>query len=812
LKYNGLRIYDTTDNTPYIWTGATWSYDIDRVSITLDNTSSSIHYIPFVGATSGVNYVKTSDNSGASTGGGLRYGPRFSQVLLADGSNTRPTLSFSSSTNLGIYRVDSTTLGFASGGAKRFEISSTSATSSVPFNVSAVSGLGSPAFRVSSTPVGGSGGYQTGVMSIGYISSASNFEFFPFNNSSSFAIANLSPVSSGGGSNTVAGTRLTFVNYANYSTYNVRNVHYFGTETNNGFISIGGSSPDQFQFHMSDRTSVLGGGGLAISRNLLVSGSASVSNNLSVGNNLLVSGSASVSNNLLVSGTASINNVILSLGSPASPSLRFSSFGIDTGLFYENPYSGPPLIICPDPNTPILLSNFENVRAGDLKVGDLVYTIHETTGVWGDYKVSHVEIVGNQDKILINFSDDSSISVSKSHKFLMTDNEWRIASNLSIGETIRGLDSNKTITLVTSIGFGDVVKIEVEDAHTYISSGVISHNKVTIPTNYPGVLGFSVAGNQIMKIDGNGNVGILPGDITPILDNPSAMFSSVNPRLEVLVGNSISNYQELMVLRGLKGSATNDLTRVGVIMKLSDDDDINESNKMGGMILESTTQYSNSPSLYLVTANQKRLGIDNSGNIYATNSTASAALSSVSGNKVVISLNDIYADIHNKGTDGIGDSGNNATPWSYPSIASGQLTLIAGDVTSPSTNCSSFTVKPCAWHRTGNTVTVSGQISFTISSSGVDSTFKLKIPIPSSFGVDSGGGNGNNWQLNGLGKIVGGAGTNSGNIATIQAYGTSTAEFKFYPSMTGAVTMVYHYTYTIGTWLNTSGGGGLGLL
>ena len=45
LKYNGLRIYDTTDSTPYIWTGATWSYDIDRISINFDNTSSSIHYI-----------------------------------------------------------------------------------------------------------------------------------------------------------------------------------------------------------------------------------------------------------------------------------------------------------------------------------------------------------------------------------------------------------------------------------------------------------------------------------------------------------------------------------------------------------------------------------------------------------------------------------------------------------------------------------------------------------------------------------------------------------------------------------------------
>lgn len=187
-------------------------------------------------------------------------------------------------------------------------------------------------------------------------------------------------------------------------------------------------------------------------------------------------------------------------------------------------------------------------------------------------------------------------------------------------------------------------------------------------------------------------------------------------------------------------------------------------------------------------------------------------ISSASVNQITIDQYDFYANIHNKGTDGIGDSGNNASPWSYPSIASGQFTLVTGDFTS-ATNCSSPTIKPCLWHRTGNIVTVSGQISFTIASANVASTFKLKIPIPSSFGVDLGALNGNNWQLNGLGKIVVGAGSNSGNISTIQAYGTSTAQFNFYPSMSGAVTMVYQYTYVVGTWPNTSGGGGgLGLL
>ncbi len=178
----------------------------------------------------------------------------------------------------------------------------------------------------------------------------------------------------------------------------------------------------------------------------------------------------------------------------------------------------------------------------------------------------------------------------------------------------------------------------------------------------------------------------------------------------------------------------------------------------------------------------------------------------VTGNKITISPYDIFVNIHNTGTNGIGDSGNNVSPWGYPSLASGQFTLISGDVTSL-VNCSSFIPRPCAWHRTGNIVTVSGQVSFTVTTANVDTSFKLKIPIKSVFGVDTGGGDGNNWQLSGVGKIVSKYGS-AGDVVTIQAYATSTAQFKFKPSSTGAQTMTYHYTYIVGTWPDTSGGGG----
>ena len=176
-------------------------------------------------------------------------------------------------------------------------------------------------------------------------------------------------------------------------------------------------------------------------------------------------------------------------------------------------------------------------------------------------------------------------------------------------------------------------------------------------------------------------------------------------------------------------------------------------------------------------------------------------------NKMTISNNDIYANIHNSGINGIGDSGNSATPWVYPSISSGQRTLTSGDFTL-AINCSLPFVRPCAWHRTGNVVTVSGQVGFTVTTLGLDTSFSLKVPVNSIFGVDTGGGDGNNWRLNGIGKIVGKYGS-VGDVSTIQAY-DNTANFKFRPSSSGYQVMAYQYTYIVGTYPNSGVGGGVG--
>lgn len=172
--------------------------------------------------------------------------------------------------------------------------------------------------------------------------------------------------------------------------------------------------------------------------------------------------------------------------------------------------------------------------------------------------------------------------------------------------------------------------------------------------------------------------------------------------------------------------------------------------------------------------------------------------------KMIFSDNDIYANIHQAGLNGRGDSGNSIAPWNLPSIASGQFTSPLGQ---PIANCSGVLPSNYTWMRVGNVVNVSGSISFFISTSGTASSFRLNLPINSKFGIDLGGGDANSWQLNGVGKIRLTSGIGSqGDIASIEATdisGTGFALFKFRPSVSGSQYMTFTFTYMLGAWPNT---------
>lgn len=132
---------------------------------------------------------------------------------------------------------------------------------------------------------------------------------------------------------------------------------------------------------------------------------------------------------------------------------------------------------CVDPNVMVLLAAGGHVRAGDLRVGDMLHTLHEDTFVYGNFPVEFVEII-QQPKVEVVFDGDQKIVVSTTHKFLTADGVWKPVRDLAIGDVVRALGAaTKKLTSVTALGEGPVVKMTVTDAHTYIADGLVSHNK-----------------------------------------------------------------------------------------------------------------------------------------------------------------------------------------------------------------------------------------------------------------------------------------------------------------------------------------------
>lgn len=314
-----------------------------------------------------------------------------------------------------------------------------------------------------------------------------------------------------------------------------------------------------------------------------------------------------------------------------------------------------------------------------------------------------------------------------------------------------------------------------------------------------------------LREDGFLFIGPNSNDTVKIIST-SPLFPNTLPKLEIMTGDTSGTYNECMVLRHQNIDITAVDRRLGYLMKMSGENNDNESHKMGGVIVESSESWANSPSLYLVTSDKKRMEIDHEsygGNFYFTTPTLSVfqyiphLTSKIIDRKFIISKNDILVDIHNVGSNGIGDSGNHVNPWNYQAIASGQY---AATIATPLLNCSSISPGNVAWIRVGNVVNVSGRVTINVTTSGALTEFRLTLPINSSFGTDLDDDNSNNWQLNGVGKVkthVDTASGTGGDVASIEAVGISGvgyAYFKFRPSVNGAVYMTYTYQYILGSW------------
>lgn len=129
---------------------------------------------------------------------------------------------------------------------------------------------------------------------------------------------------------------------------------------------------------------------------------------------------------------------------------------------------------CPAPEMLILMADGSHKRADDIRDGDVVRTKHETTGVWGDYPVIYAAHFYSE-RISVRFAGGNAIACSPGHRLLLTDGTWMDASALQPGMMVDGPEP-MTVDSLAVIPSGPVVKLTVDDAHTYVCQGMVSHN------------------------------------------------------------------------------------------------------------------------------------------------------------------------------------------------------------------------------------------------------------------------------------------------------------------------------------------------
>jgi hypothetical protein len=136
---------------------------------------------------------------------------------------------------------------------------------------------------------------------------------------------------------------------------------------------------------------------------------------------------------------------------------------------------------CPSVWVPIRLPRGMQIEAGRLIVGDFVQTIPEDGGEPGAYPVTAIEYADAQ-LIRVRLKDGRGPAFSVGHRVRIASGEWRAVETLDHGDVIDG-DVPGVVHDVLAWGIGVVVKITVDEAHTFIADGLLSHN-MKVPEVY----------------------------------------------------------------------------------------------------------------------------------------------------------------------------------------------------------------------------------------------------------------------------------------------------------------------------------------
>jgi hypothetical protein len=131
---------------------------------------------------------------------------------------------------------------------------------------------------------------------------------------------------------------------------------------------------------------------------------------------------------------------------------------------------------CVDPETDITLEHGDTIKARDIKTGDIVRTKHETTMEMLSCIVIGAQLVPFSRKLKIVYSDRDLICSLRHRVYVDNKSEFIAADLLEVGDITTGYE----IVDIVEVEEGEVIKLSVEKAQTYISNGILSHNVKTI--------------------------------------------------------------------------------------------------------------------------------------------------------------------------------------------------------------------------------------------------------------------------------------------------------------------------------------------
>ena len=129
---------------------------------------------------------------------------------------------------------------------------------------------------------------------------------------------------------------------------------------------------------------------------------------------------------------------------------------------------------CPWIETPIEILGGRTARLGDVRVNDYVWAREESGTRYALRRVTGYEVV-LEPCLEVRFTDGRSLVATPGHR-VGTFAGWTEIQDLLPGAHILGPNPAQ-VRSITPVGILPVVRMTVEDFHTYVTAGVLSHNQ-----------------------------------------------------------------------------------------------------------------------------------------------------------------------------------------------------------------------------------------------------------------------------------------------------------------------------------------------